>query len=518
MTDDYDVYDEDEELHDTIRAYAEGKLNYFDYVQTLMMLGKAESDVKEELERVRAEIAAEKAKDKRPEPPAEAEGDIELSSEEDPDDQEPDEGIELSSEEENTDPEPVKRVCAGCGAEIDPDSDGGTIEVNGKPCCTACAEKILGVEGPFFVAAEEEDGSEDAEPDEKDADDAAEEDSEDYTADQDDYEDDKEDYAAELTADGHMGIRTEHKDDEEPEIETEDYGMGVDPEEIEEITALEESEGDAEDDSEAEDAEEPAEDGDPAPGTAPEDDSEEETPSESDPASETEDEPPADPDATERFIESIEEDDSESGDGGDPKPKPKPIAAFGSVIARLPKKPVRRRTSKPSADDPDADPGEKSKKKAKDIDPESLRGKFDRWYKINFQNYVKLRTLSRNADTGEFRMDLDLIKRKDLPRMAVAVTGEKHTYALDKIRRTEWYYMHHDKSMVPPWEAQFTASDAALWMMSDKIDNALSINWTQQNSTLADNKKVILLAGLGILAIVLFFMLRHRYHEILQGT
>ena len=496
MSDDYDIYDEDEELRDTIRAYAEGKLEYFDYIQTLMMLGKSESDVKEDLERIRAEIEAEKGRTTQEEP-----------QEEEPSEDEPKEG----------DPAPGQRICAGCGAIIDVDRD-VSIEINGKPACQDCFERMTGIPAPETEDPIGGTDEEDPQNGEYVEDDQGDDDSEDYTADPVDYEDDREDYAAELTADGHMGVRAEPKDDEEPEIETEDYGMGVDPEEIEEITPLEGTEEDAEGDPEAETTDEPAADGDPAPETALEDGSEEEAPSESDPAPETGDETPADPDATERFIESLDEDDADPGDGGSSKPKPRPIAAFGAAIARLPKKPTRRGASKPSADDPDADPGEKPEKKGKDIDPESLRGRFDRWYKINFQNYVKLRTLSRNEDTGEFRMDLDLIKRKDLPRMAVSVTGEKHTYALDKIRRTEWYYMNHDKSMVPPWEAQFTASDAALWMMSDKIDNALSINWTQQTSTLADNKKVILLAGLGILAIVLFFMLRHRYYEILQGT
>ena len=486
MTGDYDVYDEDEELHDTIRAHLEGKLEYFDYIQTLMMLGKSEADVKDDVERIRAEIEAEKAPKPKKRP--------KKAPKEEPKGDEP-----PKDEPQEEDLAPGQRKCEGCGAIIDIDRD-GSIEINGKPACPACFEKMTGLPAPEIVESPLGAEGDDAQEEESDDDGTDDDVSEDYTADPVDYEDDKEDYAAELTADGHMGVREDPHEDSEEEPDVEDYGIGVDPDEI----GGGESPETPESDGEPEDGEESASD----------------DGSEADPAPETDEEPPEPPETDEeppetvpkgdegmeRFIESVYEDDSEA----DPDGKPKTKGIKGGIFGKLPAKPVRRRPKKASEDAPEGDPDGKPKKKAKEIDPESLRGRFDRWYKINFQNYVKLRTLSRNADTGEFRMDLDLIKRKDLPRMAVAVTGEKHTYALDKIRRTEWYLMNHDKSMVPPWEAQFTASDAALYMMSDKMDNALSINWTQQTSTLADNKKIIFLAILGVLAIVLFFMMRHR--------
>ena len=503
MTDDYDVYDEDEELRDTIRAHLEGRLNYFDYVQTLMMLGKSEDDVKDDVERIRAEIEAENTQGEAPQT-EDADDGIESSSEEPP---EADDGIESSSEEDVLEdspaPEPVlkpgERICGECGRIISADRE-VTIMINGKPACESCFAEFTGLpvsETEDPIGGTDGEDPQDGEYAEDDQDDG---DSEDYTADPTDYEDDGEDYAAELTADGHMGVREAPEPDPEPETEVEDYGMGVDPDEIEAETPgtpVEEPETEPETlETGPEPAEEPAETPEPA-----------EEPVE-EPETGPEPEPPARDEATERFIESVYEDEPE--DARAKSGRPNPVAAIGGVFAKLPKKPVKRHPKKQSEDGSDGDPDGEPRKKAKEIDPESFRGRFDRWYKINFQNYVKLRTLSRNADTGEFRMDLELIKRKDLPRMAVAVTGEKHTFALDRIRRTEWYYMNHDKSMVPPWEAQFTASDAALWMMSDKIDNALSINWTQQTSTLADNKKIILIAALGILGIVLFFMMRHR--------
>ena len=476
MTDDYDVYDEDEELRDTIRAHLEGRLNYFDYVQTLMMLGKSEDDVKDDVERIRAEIEAENApkpkKRAKKAPKEEPKG-------EEPSEEEPKEG----------DPAPGQRICAGCGAMIDVDRD-VSIEINGKPACQACFEKMTGIPAPGTedpIGGTDEEDPQDGECVEDDQDDG---DSEDYTADPADYEDDKADYAAELTADGHMGVRSEPA--EEPESEIEDYGIGVDPDEIQEEPPSEDAESDETP------SEEPPEEGS-------EDAESDETPSEEPPEEPPSEEHPAKDDGIEDFIESVYEDDP----GSEPSPKPNPAAAIGAFISRIPKKPVRRHPKGSPDGDAGAKPPKGTKEK-KEYDPESLMGKLDRWYKINFQNYVNLRTLSRNEDTGEFRMDLDLIKRKDLPRHAVVVTGEKHTYAVDRIRRSEWYYSNHDKSMVPPWEAQFTASDAALYMMSDKIDNALSINWTQQSSTLAENKKIILIAALGILGIVLFFMMRHR--------
>lgn len=147
-------------------------------------------------------------------------------------------------------------------------------------------------------------------------------------------------------------------------------------------------------------------------------------------------------------------------------------------------------------------------KTSSEPDPDSILGHIKRWKMVTFDGYVILKTLTRDERYEEFQMDTTLIKRKDLPRKAVAVTGARNTYCLDKVKDSIWYYQNHDKTNLDPREAAFTASDACLFMLSDKLDNALLINWTPKEESPFDIKKILLLAGLGIMVIVLVMMLR----------
>ena len=145
----------------------------------------------------------------------------------------------------------------------------------------------------------------------------------------------------------------------------------------------------------------------------------------------------------------------------------------------------------------------KTKKKDK-MDPDSLSEKFRRWKLINFEGYVKLRTLDRDENSGEFVSEMVLLKRSQLPKEAVQCTGEKSTYCVDKIKDSEWYIGCHYRNMAL-LEYQFTASDAALYMQSNKIDNALAVNWTQSKQK--DPTKMIIVMGV-VLVVALVVVTR----------
>ena len=137
---------------------------------------------------------------------------------------------------------------------------------------------------------------------------------------------------------------------------------------------------------------------------------------------------------------------------------------------------------------------------------DSIHERWRRWKLIRNEGYVKLKVLSRTPDE-EYFLETTLVKFEDLPKDAVQVTNEKHTYCLDTIKTSEWYFKEHFDPNENFYESQFTASDAALYMTSNKIDNALAIKWTEFSHV--DYKKYLIL-GVAVLAVVLFIFMRMR--------
>lgn len=137
-------------------------------------------------------------------------------------------------------------------------------------------------------------------------------------------------------------------------------------------------------------------------------------------------------------------------------------------------------------------------------DPDSFVETLKRWWKLH-HGYVILRKLSRDSDTGDFLLESDICLKSELPRGAVQCTGERGVWCLDTIKTSKWYLESRYNPNISYYEAQFKASDAALYMESNIIDNALSIKWTDFSHI--DKKKIILpiAAGLCILA---FFIMR----------
>ena len=167
-------------------------------------------------------------------------------------------------------------------------------------------------------------------------------------------------------------------------------------------------------------------------------------------------------------------------------------------------KPKEESDEKPEAESDKPVKKKHRKSKDDDYDPDRMKEKLRRAYLIHKKDYVRLRTFSRDNSTGEFHLDTTLVKRSDLPRKAVACTGERHTYCLDLVKDSPWYIENHYKNYLEK-ESQFTAADAALYMQSNKIDNALAINWTSMSHV--NPMKYMVLAAGGLL-IVLFMIMR----------
>lgn len=143
--------------------------------------------------------------------------------------------------------------------------------------------------------------------------------------------------------------------------------------------------------------------------------------------------------------------------------------------------------------------------KEKPYDPDSFSERYRRWKLMTFDNYVILRTLSRDDKRGEYLLDTTLVKWSELPRDAVHCSGESKVYALDKIKRSEWYIQEHVNSMRDYEMTQFNATDAALHMKSNKFDNALMTHWNEYSHI--DMKKIAILV-IVVLAVLLLVITR----------
>lgn len=143
----------------------------------------------------------------------------------------------------------------------------------------------------------------------------------------------------------------------------------------------------------------------------------------------------------------------------------------------------------------------------KEYDVDSFHERYRRWQLIHKKGYVILKTLTRDPKREEYLLETTLIPRSELPEDAVAVTEEANTYCVDGIKNTQWYAeTRAEIEATQSWhQRQFTASDAQLYMTSNKIDNALAIKW--QTSLVKNDMKTIFII-VGVLAVALVFMMR----------
>lgn len=244
------------------------------------------------------------------------------------------------------------------------------------------------------------------------------------------------------------------------------------------------------------------------PGEPPEDDDDgdddgDEDPEDDDADTDSDDDPDEDDDDAEDS-EGLPGDDAPSGDEPTAEAEPAsddPLLVIAAPDGSETKIPRFRRKGKKDKDKP-----EKRTKVKEPRDPDSGLERLRRWWLRNFKGYVNLISISRDPRYAEFIHETTLVHRKELPRTAVPVTNQRRTYADDKIFMTDWW-LSEQATCPDDWMArQFTASDAYLYMVTNKLDNALTLNWTDMSHI--DFKKYFLLAAIAIMVVVLFFMLR----------
>ena len=125
-----------------------------------------------------------------------------------------------------------------------------------------------------------------------------------------------------------------------------------------------------------------------------------------------------------------------------------------------------------------------------------FREKFKRFWRITFKGYVTVTTISRDEETGGYRFDTVDMPRKDVPIEAIPNTGNSHGFTIDKIG------VHH-----PFRESEngFSAIDLNLWLESNDINDALALKWDGLSGL--EPKHILLLAGIGIAALVIWYVM-----------
>lgn len=139
--------------------------------------------------------------------------------------------------------------------------------------------------------------------------------------------------------------------------------------------------------------------------------------------------------------------------------------------------------------------------------PFSKRGKFRRWFLIKFRGYctlIRTKYIRYEDDNEEKIVDeymctYELIRRRDVPRDAVHVTGMKNTWHIDELLIKRGFSSVVDKG--------FTAVDAFAYMKCNKIDEAMAIKLDRVAGM--DPEKIVLILALvigGLLSVWYLFM------------
>lgn len=163
--------------------------------------------------------------------------------------------------------------------------------------------------------------------------------------------------------------------------------------------------------------------------------------------------------------------------GGSRKPDLKDLKKFGKKILDCPGKAYRRAydwmwgTEK------------------RPLHPFSIRGKFKRWFLIKYRGYCYLIMTMYDRDADEYSYSKDIIPRKELPRDAVHVTGEKNTYHIDLLLKKRGFSSVSDNG--------FTAVDAFLYMKCNKIDEAMAIKLDSPKQGM-DTQKLLGIIAIGV--------------------
>lgn len=127
----------------------------------------------------------------------------------------------------------------------------------------------------------------------------------------------------------------------------------------------------------------------------------------------------------------------------------------------------------------------------------TFKEKLKRFWMIYFKGYVRVTTISKDESTGGYRMDTEIMLRKDVPVEAVHNTGDSHGYTIDTVKVK--YPYRYD-------EGGFSAIDLNLWLQNNDINDALALKWDGMKNI--EPKHLVIVAAIAIGALVVYYVIK----------
>ena len=132
------------------------------------------------------------------------------------------------------------------------------------------------------------------------------------------------------------------------------------------------------------------------------------------------------------------------------------------------------------------------------IQTPTLKQKIKRWWDTRIKGLVTLTTISRDEETGGYRMDTILMERAEIPVEAVHNTGDPYGYTIDKIAVRHPFRTD---------ENGFTAIDLNLWLESNDINDCLAFKWEGFEKQI-DSKMILIIGGILLAGVVIWYVLK----------
>lgn len=131
------------------------------------------------------------------------------------------------------------------------------------------------------------------------------------------------------------------------------------------------------------------------------------------------------------------------------------------------------------------------------IEKPTFKQKWQRFKDVYFNGKAVVSTISRDEETGGYRIDNVVADSEDVPTEAVHNSGESSKYTIDRIK-VRYPYREYEKG--------FSAIDLYLWMINNDINDCLAYKWNGMQ--FFSNKKMWLIIGIATVAVIAFYVIK----------
>lgn len=131
------------------------------------------------------------------------------------------------------------------------------------------------------------------------------------------------------------------------------------------------------------------------------------------------------------------------------------------------------------------------------LEKPTFKQKRQRFKDLYINGKTLVSTISRDEETGGYRIDKVVVDARDVPTEAVHNSGENKTFTIDRIK-VRYPYREYEKG--------FSAIDLYLWMINNDINDCLAYKWNGMQ--FFSNKKLWLIIGIAAVAVIGFYIIK----------